>query len=156
MKKLLLFFVLLYISGISSFAQDTIVAKGVDDQKAEKSYNEGITLFDRKEYSNALTKFDEAIAQFVLVLNENGEHPMCNFYMGLCYMEKNNFKQAINSFQKVIIEKDNLFIEQAEWYMALSMLKTNEVKESYTILNRIVDNKEYYQKNAKELLNKLK
>lgn len=109
----------------------------------------GIDLYNEK-------KFDEAIAQFSIVLNENGEHPMCNFYMGLCYMEKNNFEQAINSFQKVIIEKDNLFIEQAEWYMALSMLKTNEEKESYTILNRIVENKEYYQKNAKELLNKLK
>jgi tetratricopeptide (TPR) repeat protein len=101
-------------------------------------------------------KFDEAIAQFALILKDNDEHPMCNFYTGLCYVEKNNFNKAIMSFQKVIDEKDNLFTEQAEWYMALCLLKTNEGKKSFTILNRIVETKGYYQKDAKELLKKMK
>jgi hypothetical protein len=101
-------------------------------------------------------KFDEAINQFAIVLKENNEHPMCNFYTGLCYMEKNSFNEAIISFQKVITEKDNLFTEQAEWYMALSLLKTYEEKRAYAILNQIVENNGYYHKNAIELLKKLK
>lgn len=101
-------------------------------------------------------KFDEAIMQFDLILKENNEHPMCNFYTGLCYLEKNNFNKAIMSFQKVIDEKDNLFTEQAEWYMSLCLLKTNEEKSAFAILNRIVETKGYYQKDAKELLKKMR
>jgi hypothetical protein len=101
-------------------------------------------------------RFNEAIAQFAFVLKENSEHPMCNFYTGLCYLEKNSFNNAIASFQKVINEKDNLFIEQAQWYMALSLLKTNELKNAYAILNQIIESNGYYQKNAKELLKKIK
>jgi len=71
-------------------------------------------------------------------------------------MEKSDFEKAIVSFQKVISEKDNLFTEQAEWYTALSLLKTNEKKNAYAILNQIVDYKGYYSKNAKGLLKKLK
>ena len=103
-----------------------------------------------------LTGGISSIAQFSITLKENTEHPMCNFYTGLCYLEKNNFDNAIMSFQKVIDEKDNLFTEQAEWYMALCFLKTNETKNAFTILNRIVETKGYYQKNAKELLKKMK
>jgi hypothetical protein len=109
----------------------------------------GIDLYNERKY-------DAAIAQFDIVLKENNEHPMCNFYTGLCYMEKSNFEKAIISFQKVITEKDNLFTEQAEWYTALSLLKTNEKKNAYAILNQIVEYKGYYSKNAKELLKKLK
>jgi hypothetical protein len=109
----------------------------------------GIELYNERKY-------DAAIAQFDIVLKENKEHPMCNFYTGLCYMEKSDFEKAIVSFQKVISEKDNLFTEQAEWYTALSLLKTNEKKNAYAILNQIVDYKGYYSKNAKGLLKKLK
>jgi len=109
----------------------------------------GVDLYNEQKY-------DAAIAQFAIVLKENNEHPMCNFYTGLCYLEMNNFDKAIISFQKVITEKDNLFTEQAEWYMALGLLKANEKKDAYTILNQIVENNGYYHKNAKELLKKLK
>ena len=62
MKKVILLLVLLSFIVISSRAQDTVIAKGIDDQKAEKLYNEGISLFDKKEYNDALAKFNEAIA----------------------------------------------------------------------------------------------
>ena len=109
----------------------------------------GIDLYNNQRY-------DDALSQFSKVLNENKDNPMCNFYAGLCYMGKNQYSDAIKFFQYVITEKDNLFIEQAEWYMALSLLKTSDEQKAYAILNRIIDEKSYYKKNAKELLRKLK
>jgi hypothetical protein len=100
-------------------------------------------------------RYDEALTQFSLVLDENGEHPMSNFFSGLCFMEKNQFDNAIGSFQKVIDEKDNLFIEQAQWYIALSLLGSNRQKDAYQLLNQIVASNGYYRKNAKDLLKKL-
>jgi hypothetical protein len=101
-------------------------------------------------------RYDEALLQFSTVLKENCEHPMSNFFTGLCYMEKNQFEKAIGSFQNVIDEKDNLFIEQAQWYMALSYLGCNKEKDAYSLLNGIIDNKGYYKKEAKDLLKRLK
>lgn len=108
----------------------------------------GIDLYNAHRY-------DEAIVQFSSVLNDNCDHPMSNFFTGLCYMEKNEFDKAIGSFQNVIDEKDNLFIEQAQWYMALSYMGANKEKDAYELLNRIVGNSGYYRRNAKELLKKL-
>jgi len=109
----------------------------------------GIELYNERKY-------DEAISQFELVLNEKSLNPMSNFYTGLCYMEKGNYDKAIVSFKNVIVQKDNLFTELAEWYTALSFLKTNDKKDAYDILNKIVENKGYNHKSAKELLKKLK
>ncbi|HNW50309.1 MAG TPA: hypothetical protein PKH79_04450 [Prolixibacteraceae bacterium] len=120
-----------------------------------RSYSPSSPLLKGVDFYNE-KKFDDAIAQFDIVLNENGSDPMCNFYTGLCHMEKNDYNDAIHSFQKVILDNDNLFTEQAEWYMALSLLKTNEMNRAYVVLNRIVDNKGYYKKKAKELLSRLK
>jgi len=101
-------------------------------------------------------RFDEALSQFAIVLKDNNEHPMSNFFSGLCFMEKNQYENAIVAFNNVIDEKDNLFIEQAQWYMALSMLGSNNEKDAYELLNRIVLYNGYYKRNAKELLKKLK
>jgi tetratricopeptide (TPR) repeat protein len=100
-------------------------------------------------------RFDEAISQFTLVLNDNREHPMSNFFMGLCYMEKTQFEKASSYFQNVINEKDNLFIEQAQWYLALSMLGSKNENDAYRLLNQIVNTNGYYHRNAKDLLKKL-
>ncbi|MFA9389833.1 MAG: tol-pal system YbgF family protein [Prolixibacteraceae bacterium] len=101
-------------------------------------------------------KFRSALAQFSIVLQENPEHPMCNFYTGLSHQQLNEFNFAIHSYQKVIDEKDNLFIEQAEWYMALCYLRTDESKKAYSTFNKIITNNGYYKKDAKEIIKKLK
>lgn len=108
----------------------------------------GVDKYNEQNYESALNIFKE-------VLTNNPEHPMCNFYSGLCYQQLGNFSEAILSFQNVINEKDNLFIEQAEWFKALCQLNTNTSK-AYLSLNAILDKKGYYSKNAKEILRKLK
>lgn len=109
----------------------------------------GVDLYNNRD-------FNKALEHFQIVLAENPEHPMCNFYAGLSYQEMNKFNKAIESYQKVINEKDNLFIEQAEWYMALAYLKTDEKNKAYKTFNEIIDKKGYYSKDVKEIMKKLK
>ena len=109
----------------------------------------GIDFYNEQNYTGALGKFKE-------VLNGNPEHPMCNFYSGLCFQQLGDYEKAITAFQKVIDEQDNLFVEQAEWYKALSQLQTKDLKKAYQSFNLIVNNKGYYSNDAKEILKKLK
>ena len=109
----------------------------------------GIDFYNEKNYQGALDKFK-------IILNENPEHPMCNFYSGLCFQQLGEYDKAIQSFQDVIDERDNLFIEQAQWYKALSQLQVNDLKKAYQSFNLIVKNKGYYSKEAKEIIKKLK
>ena len=110
---------------------------------------EGIDLYNEQKYILALEQFNKA-------LSKNSEHPMCNFYSGLCYQQLGKYDKAIAAFQKVIDENDNLFIEQAQWYKALSLLKTKDLKKAYQSFNQIVDSNGYYSRNAKEIIKKLK
>lgn len=109
----------------------------------------GVDLYNQKNYLQALE-------QFSAVLRENPEHPMCNFYAGLSYQELDEYRKAIGHYQNVIDEKDNLFIEQAEWYMALCYLKTDNQARAYSIFNQILDKNGYYSKDAQEIMKKTK
>lgn len=109
----------------------------------------GIGLYNKQQYS-------EALLAFKTVLAENPEHPTCNFYSGLCLQETGNFKEAVAVYQKVIDEKDNLFIEQAQWYQALCMIQTKNTKQAYQAFNKIADQGGYYSKDALSIIKKIK
>ncbi|MBN1924354.1 MAG: hypothetical protein JW798_00835 [Prolixibacteraceae bacterium] len=109
----------------------------------------GIEQYNQKNFENALKHFS-------IILAQNNQHPVGNYYSGLCHLELQQYNKAIQSFQGVIAENNNLFIEQAEWYMALGYLANNEEKKAYTTLYAIIEKKGYYKKEAKELLKKLK
>lgn len=109
----------------------------------------GVDLYNDKKYQLALEQFSK-------VLKDNPEHPMSNFYSGLSYQQLEEFQQAIKSYQKVITEKDNLFVEMAEWYMALCYLNTNESNKAYATFNEIIKKDGYHKNDAKEIIRKLK
>ena len=95
MKKTLFLLILLSFMGIYSYAQDTIKAKGIDDQKAEKLYNEGINFFDNQKYSDALAKFDEAITI-------KPQFEKAYFNRGTVKYELKDYNGAIADFDKSI------------------------------------------------------
>lgn len=109
----------------------------------------GIDLYNRKKYNGA-------ILQFGIILKDNPDDPMCNFYSGLSSQELGQYKKAISFYEKVIGEKDNLFIEQAEWYLALCYLQTENQLKAFDIFNQIIDKNKYYKKDAKAILKKMK
>ncbi len=109
----------------------------------------GVDLYNQQNYKNAIEKFKT-------VLDENKMHPMCNFYSGLSCQQLENYESAITFYSFVIQEKDNLYVEQAEWYMALCLLKTEEKIKGVKLINDIAESNSYYKQNAKELLRKIR
>jgi len=79
-----------------------------------------------------------------------------HFYSGIALQETGKYQNAIKEFETVTIDKDNLFTEQADWYIGLCYLQTNENRKAYKQFKRIAKKEGFYQQKAKAILRKIK
>ena len=114
------------------------------DDKVNMALNE----FNSKNYDEAIILFDE-------ILSVDKTNAVGNFYAGMAYQEKNQFDKAIFSYQEVVQLKNNLFVEQAEWYTALCYIQTENKKKAYEKFKKIADSNSYYSEKAKAIIKKL-
>lgn len=109
----------------------------------------------------ALQKFDnrdyeQAIGLLQKVISDDQKNMAGHFYAGAALQETGKYRQAINKYETVIVDNDNLFTEQAEWYIALCYLRTNENKKAYIQFDKIAKKEGFYQFKAKALVRKMK
>ena len=71
-------------------------------------------------------------------------------------MEIEEYNNAGISFNKVISQNDNLYIEQAEWYLGMVYLFTNEKEKARIQFRKIKNGEGYYRDEAAKILRKLK
>jgi len=105
--------------------------------------------FDNKDYKNAIELFQKVIAQ-------NPNDPAASFYAGAALQEVGKYPTAINRYLAVIEDKDNMFFEQAQWYIGLCYLQTNETKKAYKHFKKIAENQGFYQDKAQAIIRKMK
>jgi tetratricopeptide (TPR) repeat protein len=105
--------------------------------------------YEKKDYEQALGLFEE-------VLQSREEDMAANLYSGITYMEEEKYQKAKTSFNKIILNNDNMFIEQAKWYLALCYLKTEKNDDAQVILSEIIKEESYYKEMAVWVLKDLK
>ena len=103
--------------------------------------NTGMRYFEQKEYKKALDVFKLEPDNMIVKL-----------YSGFSYMELENYDQAITEFEDIITQNDNLFIDQAEWNLALCYLATNETHKAKKLLTNITQSNTIYNIRAQNLL----
>jgi tetratricopeptide (TPR) repeat protein len=106
-------------------------------------------LYENKNYNEALKLFES------ILLNDPSRIGL-NFYSGISQMETKEYDHAGKSFGKVIDDKYNMYIEQAEWYLSLCYIITNQNDKAIHLLEKITAEKGFYQKEAGKILRKLK
>lgn len=74
------------------------------------------------------------------------------FYSGVCFIELEQYDEAIESFTTVINDNDNLFVEQANWYLGLIYLMDNQKYKAIEQFVKISKDENYYTSQAKEIL----
>ncbi len=74
------------------------------------------------------------------------------FYSGVCFIELEQYDEAIDSFTSVIYDNDNLFVEQANWYLGLIYLMDNQKNKAIEQFVKISKDENYYTSQAKEIL----
>ena len=111
---------------------------------------DAVYKFQQKDYEGALVLFEEILAA-------DTANIAVRFYSGVAKIETERYDEAISTFRAIIRHHDNLYIEHATWFLALTYLKniqTDEAIEIFRILS--LNNNSYYQQQAADILSKIK
>ncbi len=108
-----------------------------------------IALYGAKEYDKAIGYLEQVIA--------NGQADMETVFMhGMANMEVSNYPVASGSFTTVIKQNDNLYLEDAAWYLGLCYMMTNDIEKAAKQFSEISASKSRYSKEAAKLVRRLK
>jgi hypothetical protein len=97
--------------------------------------------YKENDFNNALKYFNSIENQFT-----------SKFYSGVCYIELEQFDQAIEAFTYIINDNDNLFVEQADWYLGLIYLMDNKKSNAIDQFTKISNGKGFYSAQANEII----
>jgi Flp pilus assembly protein TadD, contains TPR repeats len=107
-------------------------------------------LYNNKEYKRALPLFEK-------LLLSDSTNARLRLGAGICHLELQQLDAARTQFLSIIEAKDFRLQHQANWYMALTYLKTGNVEAAQKYLNPIVVNsKADHHEEAMELMERLK
>ena len=105
----------------------------------------GLQHFQKRNYKQAISS-----------LKNNPDNLVAEYYLGISYIETEQFLKASEAFNVILKKEINLFTEQAEWYKALCLLKLNDINTAKHLFTSIHNSNSIYNKNAEEILIKLK
>jgi TolA-binding protein len=120
-----------------------------NSRSAEATYNEAVGYYKNGEFSKALEAFES-------YLENNPGSTKTLFYSGVTNLELRNYERAETSFIKVIDNKPNLYIEDANYYLAMCYIKTKKIILAKTQLKTIINSEsKKYKTLAESALRKL-
>ena len=115
----------------------------------DATFRQAVEKYNNKEYSEAIRLFEQ-------VLKEDNTRMDANLMSGLSNFETKHYKQADSSFRRIIKHRDNLYVQQAQWYLGFCFLMTHQDEKAIQLYRKIVEEQGYYSKKAEKILKKLK
>lgn len=110
---------------------------------------EALRYFSKNDFQTA-----EGLFEKILVSDPSNFAVM--YYAGISNIELKNYPQAIQLFNSIINEGDNLYTENAEWYLGLTYLAAGEPEKADEIfVNIAASPNHYYNSDANSILEKL-
>jgi tetratricopeptide (TPR) repeat protein len=128
---------------------ETTTSSRSDLAVINSDYNTALDYYKIHDFRNAAIYFSKALE------NEPGNMQSA-LLNGISNFEINNYPEAKHSFVKVIDDNKNLFINHAQWYLALCYIKTDELVKAREQLAVIEKSRSIYKNDAKKILRKLK
>jgi len=113
----------------------------------ESLLNKAINAYNEEDFKTAVPIFDA-------LFKSNPSNKAFQFYKAMALLSNEQAEEAKPIFIDVIKSKSPLFIEQAQWYLALTYLKLDEGENAKNTLNHL--SKDHYQYNlAQDILKQL-
>jgi tetratricopeptide (TPR) repeat protein len=169
-KRVLRYAVAASIAVVISLGTYSLFFKKVNDTKIVSQFYKpyDVTLVNRSAnteltavmgealylYDNG--KYKEAIVLFEQILASNPELMASHLYSGISYMELKEYTRAGVSFNTVIEQNDNLYIEQAEFYLGMVFILTEQRDKALEQFRKIKKADGFYHDEAAKILRKLK
>ncbi len=108
----------------------------------------GVEYYKVRDYKSAALYFSKVVEQ-------DSKNMESTLLYGVSNFEISNYPEAEKSFVKVIDDNDNLFIEEARWYLALCYVKSDENDRAVKQLTEIRNSRSIYRKEAAKILKKI-
>lgn len=122
-------------------------------RSVETSSNADFTLaleyYNTKDYQRAADLFSK-------VVESNPKDMQSTLLNGISNFENNKIPEATGSFVKVLDDNSNMYIDQAEYYLALCYIKTDEQGKAIKLLETIKKEDGIYRNDARKILRNLK
>ena len=117
--------------------------------KTNEDFTQALDYYQIRDYKNAAFYFSK-------VVESEPKDMYATLLNGISNFEDSHYIDAKQSFGKVIDDNKNLYIDQAQWYLALCYVNTAETEKAIKLLNIIRDEGGYYADKAKKIIKKLK
>jgi TolA-binding protein len=111
-------------------------------------FTQGLECFQTHDYRNAALYFSK-------VIESEPNDMYATLLNGISNFEDSKYGDAKKSFGTVIDDNKNLYIDQAQWYLALCYIQTQEKQKAIQILKIISDEGGFYAKKSKKILRKI-
>jgi tetratricopeptide (TPR) repeat protein len=110
---------------------------------------EALRYFSKNDFQAAEALFDEILAN-------DPANIAVKYYSGISNIEIKNYPKAIQMFEAIVNNGNNLYIDNAEWYLGLTYLASQQVDKADKIFRGIADNEKHdYNAKAKDILEKI-
>ena len=100
--------------------------------------------------------YEKAAVLFNKVLENKPNDMQTVLLKGVSNFEEKKYPEAKQSFVKVIDDKDNLYVDQAQWYLALCYLNTDETEKAKQLFKIIGKENGIYKTDARKIIRGLK
>jgi hypothetical protein len=137
----------LYEKYYSKYESFGVARSAFDSQNS--TLNNALVKFNQKDYESAIILLQD-------YTGNSKSNAVKHFYTGVAMQETGKYQTAIAEYEFVIFDKDNLFVEQAEWYIGLCYLKTNDQRKAMLQFRKIYDKKGYYHQKAEAIIRRMK
>ena len=107
-----------------------------------------LEFYNAHDYKNAAILFNK-------VVESNPKDMQSTLLNGISNFENKEYPEAKQSFGSVIDDNNNLYIDQAEWYLALCYLNTDENDKARQLLETIKKEEGIYKNDAKKILRRI-
>ena len=111
-------------------------------------YLTAVDYYNVSDYYNAALYFSKA-------LDSDPRNMESRMLYGVSNFEQQNYPLAEESFNDVIRDNNNYFIEDAQWYLAWCYIKTDEKAKAIDQLTLISKSSSLYRDKAKKVLRKM-
>jgi len=121
----------------------------VDLKRGDENIVEAVIRFQQND-------FEKASQLFRGIIEKDNLNMAVWFYFGISSIETKKYENSIHAFTTIINQNDNLYIEHAQWFLALCFLKNNQVKNATDQFKVVASNPDnFHRQEAIAILDKL-
>jgi hypothetical protein len=118
----------------------------VENYYLHEAIGEAMLYFSKKDFNRCLKTLQ-------LIQEINPDDINCYFYSGMCYYYKKNYAGAIKNLEMCLGNSNNSFLNEAQYYKAMSLYEQGNKTEAIELFKQIVNEGGFYAEKAKLFLN---